>query len=273
MGARYSSDVYLINFVKILIVSVLSPFLESTGLCGPAYTLQSTPIFSIDFGSGTSQYSKATPSTFGFSTTYTQEFAPVTNDGQFSFINSVHDDFSGAWHTGALDHTPNDVGGYMYLVNADYNPDQFYNGTVNNLVIGQKYQFSLYVANLLTTVGIEPNILFQVRGPAPNNVLLAQIATGNISATPTMTWVQYGISFTAVSESATLLMISNAPGGNGNDLAIDDIVFQVCNPVPTTTTPAPTTAAPPTTTAAPAPTTPAPSNSVPIREYFKELET
>ncbi len=152
----------------------------------------------------------------------------MTNDGQFSFINSVHDDFSGAWHTGALDHTPNDVGGYMYLVNADYNPDQFYNGTVNNLVVGQKYQLSLYVANLLTTVGIEPNILFQVRSPAPNNVLLAQIATGNISATPTITWVQYGISFTAVSESVTLLMISNAPGGYGNDLALDDIAFRLC---------------------------------------------
>ncbi len=269
--ARYSSDVYLIRFVQILIVSVISPFLESTGLCGPAYTLQSTPIFSIDFGSGSSQYSTATPSAFNFATTYTQQFAPVTNDGQFSFINSVHDDFSGAWHTGALDHTPNDNGGYMYLVNADYNPDQFYNGTVNNLVVGQKYQLSLYVANLLTFAGIEPNILFQVRGPAPNNVLLAQISTGNISATPTITWVQYGISFTAVSQSATLLMISNAPGGNGNDLVIDDIVFQVCNPIPTTTTPAPTTAAPTTTTAAPTPATPAPSNSVPIREYFKEL--
>jgi len=250
-----------------------SPFLESTGLCGPYETLSTKEIFSIDFGSGSSQYSTETPSAFNFSTTYTQEFAPVTNDGQFSFINSVHDDFNGAWHTGALDHTPNDVGGYMYLVNANYNPDQFYNGTVNNLVVGQKYQLSLYVANLLTFSGIEPNILFQVRGPAPNNVLLAQIATGNISATATMTWVQYGISFTAVSESATLLMISNAPGGNGNDLAIDDIVFQVCNPVPTTTTPAPTTPAPTTTTttAAPTPATPAPSNSIPIREYFKEL--
>jgi len=271
LGARYSSDIYLISFVLILIFSIVIPFLESTGLCGPAYTLQSTPIFSIDFGSGTSQYSTATPSTFNFFTTYTQQFAPVTNDGQFSFLNSVHDDFSGAWFTGALDHTPNDVGGYMYLVNADYNPDQFYNGTVNNLVVGQKYQFSVYVANLLTTVGIEPNIIFQVLSPAPNNVLLAQISTGNISATPTLTWVQYGISFTAVSESVTLLMISNAPGGYGNDLVIDDIVFQVCNPVPTTTTPAPTTAAPTTTTTAPAPTTPAPSNSVPIREYFKEL--
>jgi hypothetical protein len=152
----------------------------------------------------------------------------VTSDGQFSFINSVHDDFDGAWHTGALDHTPNETGGYMFLVNADYNPDQFYNGTVTNLVIGRRYEFSVYVANLLTVIGIEPNILFEVRSPAPNNVLLAQITTGNISASMTMTWLQYGISFRAVSESVTLLMISNAPGGDGNDLALDDIAFRLC---------------------------------------------
>jgi len=152
----------------------------------------------------------------------------VTNDGQFSFINSVHDDFDGAWHTGALDHTPNETDGYMFLVNADYIPGQFYNSTVSNLVIGRRYEFSVYVANLLTTIGIEPNILFQVLSPPPNNVLLAEISTGNISASIDMTWLQYGISFRAVSESVTLLMISNAPGGYGNDLALDDIAFRVC---------------------------------------------
>ncbi len=152
----------------------------------------------------------------------------MTNDGQFSFINSVHDDFDGAWHTGALDHTPNETGGYMFLVNADYNPGQFYNGTVTNLVVGRRYEFSVYVANLLTVIGIEPNILFQVLSPPPDNVLLAEISTGNISASINMTWLQYGISFRAVSESVTLLMISNAPGGYGNDLALDDIAFRVC---------------------------------------------
>jgi hypothetical protein len=116
----------------------------------------------------------------------------------------------------------------MFLVNANYLPGQFYNGTVTNLVIGRRYEFSVYVANLLTVIGIEPNILFQVRSPAPNNVLLAQITTGNIPASMTMTWLQYGISFRAVSESVTLLMISNAPGGDGNDLAIDDIAFRLC---------------------------------------------
>jgi len=203
------------------------PFLESTGLCSDTFSFVDTPILSITFNAGTSQYSSATPATFGFTTTYHQQFAPVTNDGQFSFVNSVHNDFNDAWHTGATDHTGN-PGGYMFLVNADYTPDQFYNGTVNNLVIGKTYELSVFVANLMVPVGIEPNILFQVRTPQPENLLLAEISSGNISATAQLTWGKYGLSFTATSTSVTLLMISNAPGGYGNDLVIDDITFRVC---------------------------------------------
>jgi hypothetical protein len=52
-----------------------------------------------------------------------------------------------------------------------------------------------------------------------------------------MTWLQYGISFRAVSESVTLLMISNAPGGYGNDFAVDDIGFRVCIPAVSSSAP------------------------------------
>jgi hypothetical protein len=118
----------------------------------------------------------------------------------------------------------------MFLVNANYLPEQFYNGTVNNLIIGRRYEFSVYVANLMVSGGIQPNILFQVQSPSLSNPVLAQIATGNIPPTPTMTWLKYGVSFIAPSTSVTLLMISNAPGGMGNDLVIDDITFRVCTP-------------------------------------------
>ncbi len=183
----------------------------------------------IDFGAGSTQYSKAKPSDFNFSTTYQQQVSPVTNDGNFSFVNSVHDDFQGAWHTGALDHTGN-KGGYMFLVNSDYRPGQFYNGTVDNLSIGQRYEFSVYVANLMVPSGILPNILFEVRSPTLGNRLLAQLTSGNIPQSKAMTWVKYGLSFKAPSSSVTLLMISNAPGGYGNDLAIDDIALRICAP-------------------------------------------
>jgi hypothetical protein len=81
--------------------------------------------------------------------------------------------------------------------------------------------------------GIEPNILFQVQTPWPQNVLLAQTTSGNISMSQQLTWLKYGLSFTATTTSVTLLMISNAPGGYGNDLVIDDITFRVCAPAAT----------------------------------------
>ncbi len=227
-------------FAYQLLLIYFFPFLESTGLCNDTHSFVTTPILQITFNAGSAQYSSATPADFNFTTTYKQQFAPVTNDGQFSFVNSVHNDFSGAWHTGATDHTGN-AGGYMFLVNADYTPDQFYNGTVSNLIIGKTYELSVYVANLMVLPGIEPNILFQVRTPQPENRLLAQISSGNIGESQPMTWGKYGLSFTAITTSVTLLMISNAPGGYGNDLVIDDITFRVCAPPASTISSTPST--------------------------------
>ncbi len=181
----------------------------------------------ITFGSGSARYSTATPNDFDFNTTYKQRFEPVTNDGMFSFVSSVHDDFNGAWHTGATDHTGND-GGYMYLVNADFKPGQFYNGRVDNLCIGLRYEFSVYLANLCKPSGkINPNVLFEVRS-TDGNILLAQLNSGNIIEQENLTWEKYGFSFVAPSSSVNLLMISNAPGGIGNDIVIDDIALRVC---------------------------------------------
>jgi hypothetical protein len=203
--------------------------IQSAVLCSDTNTFKEEPILLVTFGSGSDQYSKATPADFDFTTNLKQQFAPVTNDGQFSFVNSVHDDFSGAWHTGALDHTESDKGGYMFLVNSDYQPHLFFNGTINNLRIGLRYEFSVYLANLMAVPGILPNVLFEVRSLTSGNNLLAQLTSGDVPSTSEMTWAKYGLSFTASSESVNLLMISNAPGGYGNDLAIDDITLRVCD--------------------------------------------
>ena len=148
----------------------------------------------------------------------------------FSFINSVHDDFDNTWHTNAQDHT-GDGGGYMFLVNADYQPDQFYNGIVKNLCIGLRYEFSVYLANLCrpTFVRIKPNVRFEVRDPSNGNQLLARLTSGEIPSTSSLTWQKYGLSFTATSSTVVLLMISDAPGGMGNDIVIDDIGLRVCS--------------------------------------------
>jgi hypothetical protein len=116
----------------------------------------------------------------------------------------------------------------MYLVNADYTPGRFYNGRVDNLCIGLRYEFSVYLANLCKIKNmIKPNVLFEVRSVV-DDVLLAQLESGDVAESDELTWTKYGFSFIASTSSVNLSMISNARGGSGNDLVIDDIALRVC---------------------------------------------
>ena len=206
---------------------LLSVFKESVGLCLADETFDSDPILLITFGNGATQYSASTPADFSFQTTYQQRFAPKTNDGMFSFVNAIPNDFSNSWHTNATDHT-GDNGGYMFLVNADFKPGQFYNGRVDNLCVGLRYEFSVYLANICKPAKkINPNVLFEVRS-VEDNTLLAQLNSGDVVEHQNLTWQKYGFSFIAPESSVNLLMISNAKGGGGNDLVIDDIALRVC---------------------------------------------
>jgi len=117
----------------------------------------------------------------------------------------------------------------MFLVNADFTPGQFYNGRVDNLCVGLRYEFSVYLANICTPGGrINPNVLFEVRS-VDGNTLLAQLNSGDIIEHESLTWEKYGFSFIPSDSSVNLLMISNANGGGGNDIVIDDIALRVCS--------------------------------------------
>lgn len=146
----------------------------------------------------------------------------------FGLVNSIPANRP-AWLNGSRDHSGN-TGGYMFFVNANLQPGQFYNGTVTNLTIGVQYQFSVWAANVVKAGNnlLPPQVLFEVRSLGAGNVLLAQINSGPISEYNNLTWKQYGLSFVAPTTSVVLLMISNAPGGNGNDLVLDDIQLRRC---------------------------------------------
>ncbi len=223
---------YVLHFVNCLLFFVIcDSFLleESVGLCHDNETLGNTPILLINFGNGSTQFSRAEPENFSFRTTYEQRFRPTVEDGHFGFLNSVYNHNNGAWHTNAVDHTGNN-GGYMLLVNADFQPGQFYNGIVRNLCVGLRYEFSVYLANVLTSPdGIKPNVRFEVRSPTIGNQLLAQLRSGEIPVQNSLKWDKYGLSFIAPSSTVVLLMISDAPGGRGNDIVIDDIALRVCS--------------------------------------------
>lgn len=210
----------------------LSDFIrtESGGLCSPDELGNSEPSYSLTFGSGSDQYSSATPDSFGFTTTYKQKDSSPLSDNAFSFVNSVPDD-SSRWHGGGMDHTPDDGdNGYMMVVGASATTGEICRIQVNDLVVGSRYEFSGYVANIVKGGSdlIKPNILFEVRADSSDNTLLASTETGEVDEYETLTWTQYGMSFYATSKSIVLLMISQAAGGAGNDFAVDDITLRTC---------------------------------------------
>lgn len=133
------------------------------------------------------------------------------------------------------DNSP-DKNGHMMIVNAGYEPGIFYQGVVEDLCGGNVYEFTVDMINIFSphsnNPGNMPNISFIL---APVNTSLQDLQnmpeiynTGDIPNDAT--WHTYGFNFTLpAGETEYLLAIrNNAPGGNGNDLAIDNISFRLC---------------------------------------------
>jgi len=122
---------------------------------------------------------------------------------------------------------PNIAPGYIYTTQMPPH-DGFYTISndlqmVDGLCDGTLYEFSADIINLLspTQIGIKPNVSFAIDG-------VIQYSTGEIPVTGE--WQTYGFTFeTAPGQNAvTLSLINNAPGGQGNDLALDNITFRAC---------------------------------------------
>lgn len=180
------------------------------------------PVVHIDFGSASQ------PPTSFTAPGYSYVASGCPNDGYYTITGFSSGCFSNAWHTVAADHTGN---GYYMLVNASYQPGDFYVATVNNLCPNTTYEFSAWMMNvLLSPDGIKPDITFRIE--TPGGVVLNQYSTGGISVTASPQWRQYGFYFTTTpgNSQVVIRMTNNAPGGMGNDLALDDIMFRPCGP-------------------------------------------
>jgi len=123
------------------------------------------------------------------------------------------------------DNSPN-TSGYMMVVNADFEPGDFFSRTVDGLCPGTTYNFSADVINLIRTGTpdhIDPNVSFLLDGQVV-------ITTGDIPKN--QQWMTFVHTFTTgpTQEQVELTLRNNAPGGNGNDLALDNIKFEPCGP-------------------------------------------
>lgn len=196
------------------------------------------PVVSVNFGSGINPGNPLAAAT----TTYSFTSSICPNDGSYTVVSSSSGCFGSTWHTLSEDHTPNDVDGYMMLINASFTPGDFYTDTVRNLCGNTKYEFSAWVTNVLLSTApcpnhIRPSLTFNIE--TTTGTILGTYSTGDIGESGIPTWLQYGLFFTTpLNNNAVVIRITNnAPGGCGNDLALDDIIFRPCGPTVTVSVP------------------------------------
>jgi len=158
-------------------------------------------------------------------------------------------------HTGAasptLGNPPTDTtggktGGYMIVVNAAFSTDTAFLDTVKNLCPNTYYEYSAWFRNICKVCscdsigtqaknsgyiptslgdssGVHPNLTFNING-------FDYYTTGDILYTGQ--WIKKGFTYlTGPGQTQMVISIrNNAPGGGGNDWAIDDIGVATCTP-------------------------------------------
>ncbi len=159
-------------------------------------------------------------------------------------------------HTGAvnaaLGNPPADTvnksnGGYMLVINASYRIDSAFYQTISGLCPNTYYEFSLWIRNICSKCGCDsngkgatggagyiPTALNDSSGVKPNLTLaingIDYYTTGDVAYNGQ--WIKKGFTYLTgpLQTSLTAMVRNNAPGGGGNDWAIDDIALATCTP-------------------------------------------
>lgn len=193
------------------------------------------------FSHGTTLNRAASPIVTGFNYVTIANSNP--NDGSYAVVKSTSptqytgsspansDRVFSSWqifgdHTGTNNGAGNPApgngvdGGYMLLVNASYSPGSVFTTNVTGLPQNFDFTVSFWIRNVSTTTTVLPNLVLSVNG-------YDVYGTGSINYTNQ--WVQRTFTFnTGNSTSVAINLRNNAPGGSGNDWAIDDFMLNQC---------------------------------------------
>ena len=142
------------------------------------------------------------------------------------------------WHHDYDDHTyPNDPQkGYFFGVDANSDPDKFYEYKIEGLCSNTELYFSAWLANLVvsehTTATDEPRLRFELSNKY--GVVLTEYNTGIIPRTNQasgLQWAMYGFDFNTGNNDEIIMRIySDGTGSSGNDFVMDDIEIRLCVP-------------------------------------------
>lgn len=212
-----------------------TPFVITIAGEYPPCQLITTLLHNQDFGSG-GGLSSAIPG--GGSSLYTPSVTAPLAIETYTLANNANLGYPAYWNN-LSDHTGN-PSGRMMLVNADVQNQVIYRSTVNNLCSNLKYSFVVWAANIsnqaqkdfCNAIGgfKQPRLIFRVRDGS-TGLVLTNLTSGDIT---NGNWQEYGMRFILPSgySSVILEVINEGEGGCGNDLAIDDIQFGLCDPIP-----------------------------------------
>lgn len=206
----------------VLFLVLNKAFFSSAQLCTGSL---GDPVVNINFGTGSNpDISFIPPGAYS----YVSSTCP--NDGYYTVTSATDGCFGNTWHTVSSDHTG---GGAFMLVNASYDPGDFFRTTVTDLCPNTTYEFAAWIMNVLRTGGIRPDLTFRIE--KLDGTILGLFSTGPVATTSSPQWLQYGFFFTTPPDNPVVMLriTNNAPGGVGNDLALDDITFRPCGPAVT----------------------------------------
>ena len=146
----------------------------------------------------------------------------------------------------AADTVTNNNAGYMLVVNASYRIDSAFTHTVSGLCPNTYYELSAWFRNICSKCGCDsngrgastsgyiPTAVGDSSGVYPNLTIrvdgIDYYSTGNMKYTGQ--WIKKGFTYLTGPTQTSLRMTirNNAPGGGGNDWALDDITLATCTP-------------------------------------------
>ena len=217
-----------------------TPFVILTTAEMPPCEALNKIIYKQEFGTGSglaTSIPAATGSAGTAATDYTGGTLQPLDVEQYALTANANNGNTARWISLA-DHTG---GGRMMVVNADVKSNKVYSDKINISCGNLKYSLFAFVSNISNSAYgtfcdafggiIKPKLIFTVRD-ASNGNIITNLTTPEITSGA---WTQYGMKFVMPAGiSQIIIEITNAaPGGCGNDLAIDDIQFGLCDPTPT----------------------------------------
>ena len=172
----------------------------------------------------------------------------------------ISGDHTGATNTakGNLPAAVGSSGGYMLAINASYKTDVAFDFNVSGACPSTYYEISFWLKNICykcgcdslgrfsgssgylptgpgDSTGVRPNIAIQINGKdyyTTGNIRYLGLGGTQTGSDTLNQWVQRSFVYqTGANETSfTMTLRNNAPGGGGNDWAIDDIAFKTCTP-------------------------------------------